>query len=584
MGKETQTHGAVHCMWGTDNKIALHHQTHYKHPITFRFATLIGHFLGSSKPPAWLFSLHCMVYVVFSLCACAWPRWGTQLQFAPPSPQQTCTSRSGFYFFLLCVFLGPHPTRSAHERHRTGCRPAEQILANVCKALSDSHGSFRPSLAEVEALLGDDWGPPLHATVPGPLAQQYEFEARHFRDLTSESYVTDGAQIVVYYWWAAQTALSADWDTMGVAWAVRDSLWNASCASPQRRQALVESWARSTLERASIDMSFAPPLIVAQIYNSRNFHWVLRLLLIAPTREYLCLKFDPLLDKPHIVGANKEELAVVDELAEREGIQPQPRRKWATFLDAFGSLAFAIAPLYSTFIRQDDFVSCHPACLLMLHCALSRRVVKGDLQVPQDRLWLLREMAQATLYYSGSKLAPTPRTRSMHWEVSRLYPTPKSADPPDTCFFCDGTPAIACQECKVLHCTFHTTVLCQSEICVGLRQFRAAPVAAAAAAVVAFAAVTAANATHATPGNANATDDTRPGVWICRKWYALPPQYPQNADGQLENDQAFCRQLHLEKKEDLFERCKLNPTPRGKPHKRDTKADLIFKRVFCNYL
>ena len=152
--------------------------------------------------------------------------------------------------------------------------------------------------------------------------------------------------------------------------AVRDSLWNASCASPQRRQALVESWARSTLERASIDMSFAPPLIVAQIYNSRNFHWVLRLLLIAPTREYLCLKFDPLLDKPHIVGANKEELAVVDELAEREGIQPQPRRKWATFLDAFGSLAFAIAPLYSTFIRQDDFVNCHPACLLMLHCAL----------------------------------------------------------------------------------------------------------------------------------------------------------------------------------------------------------------------
>ena len=54
------------------------------------------------------------------------------------------------------------------------------------------------------------------------------------------------------------------------------------------------------------------------------------------------------------------------------------RRKWATFLSAFGSLAFAIAPLYSTFIRQDDFVSCHPACLLMLHCALSRRVVKGE--------------------------------------------------------------------------------------------------------------------------------------------------------------------------------------------------------------
>ena len=163
----------------------------------------------------------------------------------------------------------------------------------------------------------------------------------------------------------------------------------------------------------------------------------------------------------------------------------------------------------------------------MLHCALSRRVVKGRLQVPQDRLWLLPEMAQATLYYSSSRLAPTPRTQAMHWEVSRLYPTPKSADPPDTCFFCDGTPGIACQECKVLHCTLHATVLCQSEICVEWRTFGAAPVAAAAAVVVAFAAVTAANARHASIANANATDDTRLGVWICRKWYALnTPKMP----------------------------------------------------------
>ena len=29
------------------------------------------------------------------------------------------------------------------------------------------------------------------------------------------------------------------------------------------------------------------------------------------------------------------------------------------------------------------------------YSALSQRVVKGILQVPQDRLWLLREMAEA---------------------------------------------------------------------------------------------------------------------------------------------------------------------------------------------
>ena len=44
-----------------------------------------------------------------------------------------------------------------HPTSPTGCPSAEQILANVCKALSDSQGSFRPSLSEVEALLGNDW-------------------------------------------------------------------------------------------------------------------------------------------------------------------------------------------------------------------------------------------------------------------------------------------------------------------------------------------------------------------------------------------------------------------------------------------
>ena len=107
-----------------------------------------------------------------------------------------------------------------------------------------------------------------------------------------------------------------------------------------------------------------------------------------------------------VVGANQEELVVVDLIAEREGEKPQWREKWSKILDAFGALAFAIAPLHSTFIQQIDGVSCHPACLLTLHCALSRRVVKGILQVPQDRLWLLREMAEATLYFSVQSRPP----------------------------------------------------------------------------------------------------------------------------------------------------------------------------------
>ena len=197
-----------------------------------------------------------------------------------------------------------------------------------------------------------------------------------------------------------------------------------------------------------------PPLIVAKIYNLGNFHLVLRLLLIAPAREYLCCKFDPQCDRPRIVGANQEELVVVDLIAERGGIQPQQRQKWAKILDAFGALAFAIAPLLSTFIRQIDGVGCHSACLLTWHCALSQRVVKGILQVPQDRLWLLREIAEATLYFNRSKSASTPKTPALHWEVARMYTEPKSVDPidpksvdpVDACFSCDGTPQIACHD------------------------------------------------------------------------------------------------------------------------------------------
>ena len=151
--------------------------------------------------------------------------------------------------------------------------------------------------------------------------------------------------------------------------------------NPQRRQQLVESWADCTLQVASIDMSFAPPLIVAQVHNLGNFHRVPRLLFIAPTHECLCLKLDPHCHRPHIVGVNQDELAVVDLIAEREGIQPSSGRSGQSFW-MLSVPCICNCTLHSTFIRQIDGVNCHPACSLTLHCALSRRVVKGILQVP----------------------------------------------------------------------------------------------------------------------------------------------------------------------------------------------------------
>ena len=125
----------------------------------------------------------------------------------------------------------------------------------------------------------------------------------------------------------------------------------------------------------------------------------------------------------------------MDLIAERDGVEQQKQNRWSKFLDPFGALAFVIAPSLSIFIRQLDGVSCHPACLLTLHCALSHRVVKGILPVPKDRLWLLREMAKAALYFPRSKVASNPGTPTVHSEVARMFPQPKSVDLVDTFFF-----------------------------------------------------------------------------------------------------------------------------------------------------
>ena len=97
-------------------------------------------------------------------------------------------------------------------------------------------------------------------------------------------------------------------------------------------------------------MDYAPPLLAAQVYNVHNQNWVLRLLLVSPTRTFLCLVFDLLSNRPYIMGANTEEFTIVNLIAEQEGIEPRPQKKWDRFLGEFGSVALAIAPLYSTFL------------------------------------------------------------------------------------------------------------------------------------------------------------------------------------------------------------------------------------------
>ena len=108
-------------------------------------------------------------------------------------------------------------------------------------------------------------------------------------------------------------------------------------------------------------------------------------------------------------------------ITEREGIEPRPQKRLDSFLGELGSVAFAIAPLYPTFLHEEDGVSCHLACLLMLHCLLSWRVVNGSIQLPQDRLWFLCDFAQAALHYRNSSHAPPIETAQLGLGADACY-------------------------------------------------------------------------------------------------------------------------------------------------------------------
>ena len=60
--------------------------------------------------------------------------------------------------------------------------------------------------------------------------------------------------------------------------------------------------------------------------------------------------------------------------------------------------------------------------------------------------------------------------------------------------------------------------------------------------------------------------------------------YTRDASSQPERDQLFINDLAKQLVAELRAACQLNPNPGAKPKSSDTKADLIYKRAFCNYL
>ena len=126
--------------------------------------------------------------------------------------------------------------------------------------------------------------------------------------------------------------------------------------------------------------------------------------------------------------------------------------------------------------------------------------------------------------------------------------------------------------------SLHTSGLCPSEIYVGLHQWKVQPC--AAIACTAFALALGESATVAKPPS---TDEVRPKVVIRGKEFFVPERYPKGASGRLDYDKKLIAHLDEKHASVLRNMCKNNPAA-AQPTYKDTKADLIYKRVFCDFM
>ena len=73
-------------------------------------------------------------------------------------------------------------------------------------------------------------------------------------------------------------------------------------------------------------------------------------------------------------------------------------------------------------------------------------------------------------------------------------------------------------------------------------------------------------------------------MFICQKPLGVPEAYPKGVEGWLVNDKRIIRELEELLAKDIRNACARNMNPRAKPKVSDTKSDLIYKRVFADFL
>ena len=76
-------------------------------------------------------------------------------------------------------------------------------------------------------------------------------------------------------------------------------------------------------------------------------------------------------------------------------------------------------------------------------------------------------------------------------------------------------------------------------------------------------------------------DEVRPKVVIRGKEFFVSEHYPKDASGKLQYDKKLIEKLDTKITDVLRNMCKHYP-PSAQPTYKDKKADLIYKRVFCD--
>ena len=67
------------------------------------------------------------------------------------------------------------------------------------------------------------------------------------------------------------------------------------------------------------------------------------------------------------------------------------------------------------------------------------------------------------------------------------------------------------------------------------------------------------------------------------KEFFIPEHYPKHASCKLQYDKKLIEELDTKTTDVLHNMCKHNP-PSAQPTYKDKKADLIYKRVFCDFI